>query len=77
MLSALIRSILLCLRPAVGQYAENQRISAIRKVYQRGISAPMVNVEGLWNDYCTYERVRIFVFNCFTDQTSGHQSKFV
>ncbi|KAI6184025.1 Suf domain-containing protein [Aphelenchoides bicaudatus] len=42
--------------PAVGQYAENQRISAIRKVYQRGVSVPMANVESLWNDYCVFER---------------------
>ncbi|KAL6735069.1 hypothetical protein Aduo_005546 [Ancylostoma duodenale] len=42
--------------PAVGQYAENQRISAVRKIYQRGISTPMVNIESLWSDYCTYEK---------------------
>jgi len=44
-------------RPAVGQYAENQRISAIRKIYQRGIATPMVGIEQLWNDYCAYEKV--------------------
>ncbi|KAI6188328.1 Suf domain-containing protein [Aphelenchoides besseyi] len=42
--------------PAVGQYAENQRISAIRKVYQRGVLVPMLQVENLWNDYCVFER---------------------
>lgn len=42
--------------PAVGQYAENQRISAVRKIYQRGISTPMVNIESLWSDYCSYEK---------------------
>ncbi|PIO55555.1 hypothetical protein TELCIR_23056, partial [Teladorsagia circumcincta] len=42
--------------PAVGQYAENQRISAVRKIYQRGISTPMVNIESLWTDYCAYEK---------------------
>ncbi|VDM52621.1 unnamed protein product [Angiostrongylus costaricensis] len=42
--------------PAVGQYAENQRISAVRKIYQRGISTPMVNIESLWSDYCNYEK---------------------
>ncbi|KAI6196948.1 Suf domain-containing protein [Aphelenchoides besseyi] len=42
--------------PAVGQYAENQRISAIRKVYQRGVLVPMLQVESLWNDYCVFER---------------------
>ncbi|VDM85546.1 unnamed protein product, partial [Strongylus vulgaris] len=42
--------------PAIGQYAENQRISAVRKIYQRGISTPMVNIESLWSDYCNYEK---------------------
>ena len=33
---------------AVGSYAENQKITAIRKVYQRGIINPMANIESLW-----------------------------
>ena len=33
---------------AVGSYAENQKITAIRKVYQRGIVNPMINIEQLW-----------------------------
>lgn len=33
---------------AVGSYAENQKISAIRKIYQRGIVNPMINIEQLW-----------------------------
>ena len=33
---------------AVGSYAENQKISAIRKIYHRGIIIPMLNVETLW-----------------------------
>lgn len=45
--------------PAVGQYAENQRISAVRRTYQRGIATPMINVEQLWSDYCNYEKVFI------------------
>ncbi|XP_064627330.1 cleavage stimulation factor subunit 3-like [Lineus longissimus] len=40
---------------AVGSYAENQRITAVRKVYQRGIVNPMMNLETLWKDYCNYE----------------------
>lgn len=32
----------------VGSYAENQKISAIRKIYHRGIIIPMLNVENLW-----------------------------
>ncbi len=33
---------------AVGSYAENQKITAIRKIYQRGIVNPMINIEQLW-----------------------------
>ena len=33
---------------AIGSYAENQKISAIRKIYQRGILTPMLNIESLW-----------------------------
>ncbi|KAL3882786.1 hypothetical protein ACJMK2_029149 [Sinanodonta woodiana] len=40
---------------AVGSYAENQRITAVRKVYQRGVVNPMINIEALWKDYCNYE----------------------
>ncbi|KAK7478906.1 hypothetical protein BaRGS_00029887 [Batillaria attramentaria] len=40
---------------AVGSYAENQRISAVRKVYQRGVVNPMIHIEVLWKDYCAYE----------------------
>ena len=49
----------LCLfcREAVGSYAENQRITAVRRVYQRGIINPMINIERLWQEYCNYEQV--------------------
>ncbi|ESO84817.1 hypothetical protein LOTGIDRAFT_236052 [Lottia gigantea] len=40
---------------AVGSYAQNQRITAVRKVYQRGVVNPMVNIEILWKEYCNYE----------------------
>ncbi|CAI9734176.1 cleavage stimulation factor subunit 3-like [Octopus vulgaris] len=40
---------------AVGSYAENQRITAVRKVYQRGVVNPMINIELLWKDYNQYE----------------------
>ncbi|XP_033628888.1 cleavage stimulation factor subunit 3-like [Asterias rubens] len=40
---------------AKGSYAENQRITAVRRVYQRGVVNPMVNIEIFWKDYCTYE----------------------
>ncbi|KAK2187952.1 hypothetical protein NP493_149g04059 [Ridgeia piscesae] len=40
---------------AVGSYAENQRITAVRKVYQRGVVNPMINIEAFWKDYCNFE----------------------
>lgn len=40
---------------AVGNYAENQRITAVRKIYQRGVVTPMLNIEQLWKDYVAYE----------------------
>lgn len=43
---------------AVGSYAENQRITAVRRVYQRGCVNPMINIEQLWRDYSKYEEVR-------------------
>ena len=33
---------------AVGSYAENQKIAAIRKVYQRAVLTPMLNIEVIW-----------------------------
>ncbi|XP_012271030.1 protein suppressor of forked isoform X2 [Orussus abietinus] len=41
---------------AVGSYAENQKISAVRKVYQRGVINPMINMEQLWKDYMAFEQ---------------------
>ncbi|KYN44814.1 Protein suppressor of forked [Trachymyrmex septentrionalis] len=41
---------------AVGSYAENQKISAVRKVYQRGVINPMINMEQLWKDYMSFEQ---------------------
>ena len=42
---------------AVGSYAENQRITTVRKVYQRGCVNPMINIEQLWREYSQYEQV--------------------
>lgn len=42
---------------AVGSYAENQKITAVRRVYQRGCVNPMINIEQLWKDYVAYEQV--------------------
>lgn len=41
---------------AVGSYAENQKISAIRKVYQRAVITPMINIETVWKDYTVFEQ---------------------
>ncbi|CAG9770173.1 unnamed protein product [Ceutorhynchus assimilis] len=41
---------------AVGSYAENQKIGAVRKVYQRGIITPMTGMESLWKDYIVFEQ---------------------
>ncbi|KAL4083506.1 hypothetical protein QTP88_028822 [Uroleucon formosanum] len=41
---------------AVGSYAENQKITAIRKVYQRGVVNPMINIELLWKEYLAFEQ---------------------
>uniref|UniRef100_A0A914PND0 Suppressor of forked domain-containing protein n=1 Tax=Panagrolaimus davidi TaxID=227884 RepID=A0A914PND0_9BILA len=40
----------------VGQYAENQKVSAVRKVYQKAFSTPVLNLDGIWQDYCTFEK---------------------
>ncbi|CAF0768409.1 unnamed protein product [Brachionus calyciflorus] len=40
---------------AAGSFAENQKIMAIRKVYQKGVMNPMINVDQFWKDYCAFE----------------------
>lgn len=44
---------------AVGSYAENQKIGAVRKVYQRGIITPMIGMETFWKDYIAFEQVGV------------------
>jgi cleavage stimulation factor subunit 3 len=41
---------------AGSSYAENQKISAIRRIYHRGVIIPMLNVENLWKDYIAFEQ---------------------
>lgn len=48
---------------AVGSYAENQKISAVRKVYQRGVINPMIGMETFWKDYIAFEQVGRMLFN--------------
>lgn len=54
---AIYPHVVLVRREAAGSYAENQKITAVRKVYQRAIVTPMTSVELLWKDYCAYETV--------------------
>ena len=42
-------------REAQGAYAENQKISQIRKVYHRAVHTPIHNVESLWKEYTHFE----------------------
>ena len=39
---------------AVGSYAENQKIAWIRKVYQRAVVNPMLNIEQAWFVYYVF-----------------------
>ena len=41
---------------ATGSYAENQKITATRKIYQRGIVTPMAGIEQFWKEYVQYEQ---------------------
>ena len=48
---------------AAGSYAENQKISAIRKIYHRGIVIPMLNVESLWYAYIISFTINLLFIN--------------
>lgn len=39
-----------------GSYMENQKITAVRRAYQRGVVNPMIHIEALWKDYIAYEQ---------------------
>ncbi|XP_065317530.1 cleavage stimulation factor subunit 3-like isoform X4 [Gordionus sp. m RMFG-2023] len=41
---------------AVGSYAENQRIAAIRKIYHKVCVTPLFNMEQFWRDYISFEQ---------------------
>ncbi|CAG2177667.1 unnamed protein product [Oppiella nova] len=41
---------------AIGSYAENQKITAVRRIYQKGVVNPMTSIEAFWKDYITYEQ---------------------
>lgn len=40
---------------AVGSYAENQKITAVRKVYQKAVITPIIGIEHLWKEYINFE----------------------
>lgn len=40
---------------AVGSYAENQKITAVRKVYQKAVLTPIIGIETLWKEYIAFE----------------------
>lgn len=41
---------------AIGSYAENQKITAVRKVYQKAVVTPIIGIEILWKEYITFEQ---------------------
>jgi cleavage stimulation factor subunit 3 len=41
---------------AVGSYAENQKITAVRKVYQKAVITPIIGIEHLWKEYILFEQ---------------------
>lgn len=40
---------------AIGSYAENQKITAVRRVYQKALITPIIGIESLWKDYIAFE----------------------
>ncbi|EEB08439.1 mRNA cleavage and polyadenylation specificity factor complex subunit Rna14 [Schizosaccharomyces japonicus yFS275] len=41
--------------PANSTWEQQQKLDSIRRVYQRAIATPLLNVEKLWRDYDTFE----------------------
>lgn len=40
----------------IGSFAENQKITAIRKVYQKAVLTPIIGIEVLWKEYIQFEQ---------------------
>ncbi|KAG5444096.1 Cleavage stimulation factor subunit 3 [Clonorchis sinensis] len=54
-----------------GSYAESQKITATRRVYQRSIVTPMLGIETIWRDYCMYENsINPLIAKKFTEERS-------
>ncbi|XP_065826444.1 cleavage stimulation factor subunit 3-like [Oscarella lobularis] len=39
-----------------GTFAENQKITAVRKVFQKAIATPLLNIEAIWKAYTQFEQ---------------------
>lgn len=59
---------------AVGAYAENQKIMAIRKVYTRAVVTPLSSMEALWRDYNSFEQGvnKLLAEKLIHDKTRDH-----
>ncbi|VEL15669.1 unnamed protein product [Protopolystoma xenopodis] len=54
-----------------GSYAESQKITATRRVFQRAIITPMLGIETIWRDYCMYENsINPLIAKKFTEERS-------
>ena len=51
---------------AGSSYAENQKISAIRRIYHRGVIIPMLNVENLWYEKYEFNNLKSITTTTFT-----------
>jgi cleavage stimulation factor subunit 3 len=40
-----------------GSYAETQKVTAIRKAYHQVVVTPLMNIELMWKEYCSFEQV--------------------
>lgn len=40
---------------ASGSFAENQKITAVRRVYQKAVLTPIIGIEILWKEYIQFE----------------------
>lgn len=41
---------------AAGSFAENQKITAVRRVYQKAVLTPIIGIEVLWKEYIQFEQ---------------------
>lgn len=41
---------------ATGSFAENQKITAVRRIYQKAVLTPIIGIEILWKEYIQFEQ---------------------